>query len=52
MDVLGKPTPTRWVGWIVTVIVMGIAVWAQFNIGAEVAQALRSLALKFDAMGA
>jgi hypothetical protein len=42
MDLLGKSTPTRWVGWFVTVIVMGFIVWAQFNIRAEVAQALRS----------
>jgi hypothetical protein len=42
MDVLVTPTPTRWAGWVVTVIVMGIIVWAHFNIRAEVAQALRS----------
>jgi hypothetical protein len=44
--------PPRWVVWIVGLIVVGSLVWSQFNIRAEVAQALRSrcegVALRFS----
>jgi hypothetical protein len=42
VNLRAKYPQSRWVIWLVALIIVGSLVWSQFNIRAEVAQALRS----------